>query len=81
MRSISKVTDILLWIMGISSLYKANWEPLERYKERPRGDQRTVDIRSRWVQNSFMNKVEWRQQNGRAAASKGLALRKTLKSG
>lgn len=55
-RSICKVINILLWIIRIQPIYKANWEPLEKYKEKPLGDQK-VEIFSGWVQNSLIKKV------------------------
>ena len=57
MRSIYKVTDILLEIMRLSSIYNANWKSLEKYKEISLEDQRKVESFSGWVQNSFIKKV------------------------
>lgn len=38
-------------------MHKANWESLEKHKERPLGNRRKVEIFSGWVQNNFVKKV------------------------
>lgn len=57
MRAIYKVTDILLEIMRMSSIYNANLKSLEKYKEMSLEDQRKVESFSGCVQNSFIKKV------------------------